>query len=98
MSTAALILGGVTAGLGWLTWIFFALFAIYLVGFIFLLPPILAIVFGIIIVANAGDDDWERRKGITAILLGATGVFIGWFAFLFFLLLTGARRREYTSP
>ena len=85
-------MGAITALLGWFTWLFFISLAIYLVGFIFLIPPVLAIVFGIIAI-NSDRDERERRKGVVAICLGATGPFIGWFALLFFLMLKNNRTR-----
>lgn len=91
MATIAMVMGIITATLGWFIWFLFFATIIYLIGIIFLIPPVLAIVLGIITINNE-ENELERRKGAIAICLGATGPFIGWFAFLFFLLMRRGRK------
>lgn len=84
MANAGVALGSVTALFGWFTWLLF--FSTLPLGIVLLIPPALAITFGIITLNEAGDAK-EIAKGYLAIRLVATRPFIGWFAFLFILKL-----------
>lgn len=90
MITTAWVIGLATAALGWLFWVFvFVIGALtFGLGGILGFLPLVGIILSIVGLTNSQEGTIERTRSLQALLMCVTGLFIGWFAFLFLLIRT----------